>query len=138
MTSTIIDSVVLIDIFVDDANWADWSNAFILKASTQGALIINPIIYAEVAASFDREEELETALPKSRFQREDLPYPAVFLAGQAHYQYRRSGGQRERTLPDFFIGAHALIKGYRLLTRDARRYRMHFPALDIVAPDTHP
>lgn len=138
MTSTIIDSVVLIDVVLNDPKWADWSNATILEAGSQGPLVINPIIYAEIAASFDREEELEAALPKSRFNREDLPYRAAFLAGQAHYEYRHRGGVRERTLPDFFIGAHALVKGYQLLTRDARRYRVHFPTVDIIAPDTHP
>jgi predicted nucleic acid-binding protein len=50
----------------------------------------------------------------------------------------REGGLRDRTLPDFFIGAHAQLKTYRILTRDPRRYRVHFPALEIVAPDTHP
>jgi predicted nucleic acid-binding protein len=138
MTSTIIDSVVLIDVILNDPAWADWSNEIILHAGRQGPLLINPIIYAEIAASFDREEELEDALPKSRFNREDLPYSAAFLAGQAHYEYRRRGGARDRTLPDFFIGAHAQVKSYRLLTRDARRYRAHFPTVDIIAPDTHP
>jgi predicted nucleic acid-binding protein len=138
MTSTIVDSVVLIDIIVDDRRWADWSNGVILEAGRAGHLVINPIIYAEIAANFGQEEEVEKVLSKSRFSREDLPYPAAFVAGRAHYEYRRRGGARERTLPDFLIGAHALVKGYRLLTRDARRYRMHFPTLEIIAPDTHP
>jgi predicted nucleic acid-binding protein len=138
MTSTIIDSVVLIDVILDDPKWAEWSNAILLKAARQGPLIINPIIYSEIAASFDLEEQVEAALPKSRFSREDLPYPAAFLAGHAHYEYRRRGGRRDRTLPDFLIGAHAKVKSYRILTRDPRRYRVHFPSLDIIAPDTHP
>lgn len=138
MMSTIVDSVVLIDIFVDDPVWANWSNKLLLVASKDGPLVINPIIYAEVAATFEEEHELEAALPKNRFNREDIPYPAAFLAGKAHYEYRRRGGVRDRTLPVFFIGAHAQLKNYRILTRDPRRYRVHFPALEIVAPDTHP
>jgi predicted nucleic acid-binding protein len=138
MTSTIVDSVVLIDVFLNDKQWADWSKDAILKSAHDGPLIINPIIYAEVAPSFEREEDLEAALPKSKFNREDLPYKAGFLAGLAHYKYRRSGGTRERTLPDFFVGAHAQVRNHRILTRDGRRYRMHFPSVEIIAPDTHP
>ena len=55
-----------------------------------------------------------------------------------HRKYRRSGGLRERVLPDFLIGAHAAVKSYRILTRDAARYRTYFPDVDIIAPDTHP
>lgn len=138
MTSTLIDSNVILDILDLDQPWSKWSADKLRRLGNERPLVINPIIYAEIAASFDHEEEVEAALPKSRFNREDLPFPAAFLAGQAHYEYRRRGGARDRTLPDFFIGAHALVKGYRLLTRDARRYRAHFPKLEIIAPDTHP
>jgi len=77
MMSTIVDSVVLIDIFVDDPVWANWSTKLLLVASKDGPLVINPIIYAEVAATFEEEHELEAALPKNRFNREDIPYPAA-------------------------------------------------------------
>ncbi len=60
------------------------------------------------------------------------------MAGYAHRKYRKSGGGRDRVLADFLIGAHASTKGYRILTRDPRRYRTYFPTLDIIAPDTHP
>ncbi|GGD94392.1 hypothetical protein GCM10011390_11450 [Aureimonas endophytica] len=71
-------------------------------------------------------------------RREPFPFAAAFAAGRAHRVYRERGGRRERTLPDFLIGAHALVAGHRLLTRDAARYRAYFPTLDIIAPDTHP
>jgi predicted nucleic acid-binding protein len=66
--------------------------------------------------------------------REELPWPAAFLAGRAHVDYRRRGGTRTSPLPDFFVGAHAAITGYTLLTRDPTRYRTYFPRLRIVAP----
>lgn len=62
---------------------------------------------------------------------------AAFLAGQSHRRYRHKGGTRDRTLPDFFIGAHAIVSGLTLVTRDPRRYRQHFPRLKLIAPDTH-
>jgi predicted nucleic acid-binding protein len=49
-----------------------------------------------------------------------------------------SGGLRERTPPDFFIGAHAVVAGLLLLTCDAARYRNCFPDLDIMSPETYP
>ena len=84
---------------------------------------MNPIIYAEVAAGFERVEDLDAALPVDYFRRLPLPWEGAFLAGQCFVKYRRRGGARRSPLPDFYIGAHAAIAGLTLLTRDARRYR---------------
>ena len=96
--------------------------------------MINPIIYAEVSIGFTRVEELDDVLSADYFAREALPWEAAFLAGQAFVRYRRRGGARVHPLPDFYIGAHAAIAGYALLTRDARRYRSYFPKLRLIAP----
>lgn len=93
-----------------------------------------PIIYAEVSIRFETVEELQEVLPPDAFRRESLPYEAGFLAGKAFLAYRRRGGRRSSPLPDFYIGAHAAVAGYRLLTRDATRYRTCFPSLDLIAP----
>ncbi|MGO7029267.1 type II toxin-antitoxin system VapC family toxin, partial [Rhizobium johnstonii] len=66
------------------------------------------------------------------------PFPAAYRAGMAHAKYRRRGGLNERTLPDFFIWAHALDRSHRLLTRDGARYRSYIPEIDIISPETHP
>ncbi len=66
--------------------------------------------------------------------REAIPFEAAFLAGKAYLVYRRRGGRKRSPLPDFFIGAHAAIAGYRLLTSDATRYRTYFPKLAMIAP----
>jgi predicted nucleic acid-binding protein len=97
-------------------------------------LVINPVIYAEVSVRYSRIEDLESALPKSLIDREPIPYEAAFLAGKAFLAYRQRGGTKRSPLPDFFIGAHAAIAGYRLLTRDAARYRTYFPRLPLIAP----
>ncbi len=95
---------------------------------------MNPIVYAEVSVGFHLIEALDDALPATHFVREPLPHAAGFLAGKAFLAYRRRGGGRPSPLPDFYIGAHAAVSGYRLLTRDARRYRTYFAGLDLVAP----
>lgn len=85
--------------------------------------------------AFSRIEELESALPKTMLDREPVPYEAAFLAGKSFLAYRRRRGAKRSPLPDFFIGAHAAVAGYRLLTRDASRYRTYFPRLSLIAPD---
>ncbi|WP_299823619.1 type II toxin-antitoxin system VapC family toxin, partial [uncultured Jannaschia sp.] len=91
----------------------------------------NSIIYAEISIAFDQIEDLDALLPEAVFHREDLPWEAAFLAGKAFRTYRRRGGARSLPLPDFYIGAHAAVRGYRLLTRDAARFRTYFPTLDL-------
>ncbi|WP_323990200.1 type II toxin-antitoxin system VapC family toxin [Nguyenibacter sp. L1] len=93
-----------------------------------------PIVYAEVSIRYSRIEDLEAALPRPLFDREDLPYEAAFLAGKSFLAYKRRGGAKRSPLPDFFIGAHAAIAGYELLTRDVARYRTYFPTLRLIAP----
>ena len=134
MTATLVDSNVILDVLTEDAEWADWSAAALAARADAGPLVVNPLVYAEVAARFDRIEDLEQALPSGYFERRPLPWEAAFLAGRTFVRYRRRGGQRRSPLPDFYIGAHALTDGMTLLTRDARRYRSYFPALRIIAP----
>ena len=132
--TTLIDSNIILDIVTDDQEWGDWSAAMLSKAAGEGRLVINPVIYAEVACRFTRIEDLDAALPSEYFTRESLPWAAAFLAARAFLAYRRRGGNRPTPLPDFFIGAHAAIQGYTLLTRDRRRYKTYFPKLRVVEP----
>jgi predicted nucleic acid-binding protein len=134
VTTTLIDSNVLLDIATEDPKWSSWSENALIEAADEGALAINPIIYAEVSVGFGSIEDLDDAIPPETFARMPLPFQAGFLAGKAFLTYRRRGGNKETPLPDFYIGAHAAIAGYRLLTRDAARYRTYFPRLDVVAP----
>ena len=134
MEATLVDSNVILDVLTGDTEWLDWSAAALARRADAGPLVVNPLIYAEVAARFDRIEDLEAALPEDYFLRQPLPWEAAFLAGRSFIRYRRRGGRRRSPLPDFYIGAHALVGGLTLLTRDARRYRSYFPALRIIAP----
>lgn len=134
MSGTLVDSSVLLDVMTEDQDWVDWSSAMLQQAADDGPLVINPIVYAEVSVRFTSLEDLNDALPHHYYRRVPLPWEAGFLAGHAFLKYRRGGGARRSPLPDFYIGAHAAVAGYSLLTRDGRRYRDYFPTLRVVAP----
>lgn len=134
-TVTLVDSNVLLDILTDDPTWGEWSRHALAQARDKGRLAINPIVYAEVSTGFDAVEDLDEAVSISNFDREPLPYEAGFLAGKVFLLYRQRGGQRYSPLPDFYIGAHAAVRGFRLLTRDVSRYRTYFPSVILVSPD---
>jgi hypothetical protein len=130
----LVDSNVILDVAYEDPQWRAWSEAAIEQAAEETVLVINPIIYAEVSIGYARLEHVEAVLPVDRFRREALPYEAAFLAGKSFFSYRRRGGRRTSPLPDFYIGAHAAVRAYRLLTRDATRYRTYFPTVELIAP----
>jgi len=134
VTVTLVDSNVILDVVTQDEEWFDWSASALARQADDGPLVVSPIIYAEVSARFERIEELEDALPPDYFRRDPLPWEAAFLAGRSYVTYRRRGGQRRSPLPDFYIGAHALVAGMTLLTRDPGRYRTYFPKLRLIAP----
>ncbi|CAN7647315.1 type II toxin-antitoxin system VapC family toxin [Bosea sp. LjRoot9] len=134
MSAILIDSNVLLDVMSEDPQWFSWSAQALSEAADSARLVINPIIYAEVSVRYSRIEDLDLALPKAMIDREALPYEAAFLAGKCFLAYRRQGGTKQAPLPDFFIGAHAAISGYRLMTRDPARYRSYFPTVPLVTP----
>jgi len=134
MTPVLVDSNIILDVATQDPVWARRSGAVLARVAERSQLVINPIVYAEVSIGYGKVEELEEALPQDLFRREALPWEAAFLAGKCFLAYRRRGGKKGTPLPDFYIGAHAALAGYRLLTRDVARYRTYFPSLEILVP----
>ncbi len=130
-----VDSSVLIDVLDPDPVWFEWSAKRLAPLIDEGALVINPIIYAELAAGYTTLEALNAAIAPYALVRDALPWEAAFLASQAFLLYRKRRGAKHSPLPDFYIGAHASLSGYSLLTRDPRRYREYFPKLRLIAPE---
>ena len=130
----LVDTNVLVDVLQNDPQWADWSIAQLRAQAQLHELAINPVIYAELSLSFSTFEALDRVVATMELAMHEVPRPALFLAGKAYLQYRRRGGGKAQVLPDFFIGAHAAVKGWPLLTRDASRFRTYFPSLEVVAP----
>ena len=130
----LVDTNVLVDVLQNDPQWADWSIAQLRAQAQLHALTINPVIYAELSLSFSNFEALDRVVATMELALHEVPRPALFLAGKAYLQYRRRGGAKAQVLPDFFIGAHAAVEGWPLLTRDASRFRTYFPRLEVIAP----
>lgn len=130
----LVDTNVLLDLVTDDPHWADWSIAQLEAASLRGPLLINDVVYAELAVRYGRIEELEAFVSEAGLEIVPIPRAALFLAGKVFTKYRKSGGSRTGVLPDFFIGAQAAVSQLTLLTRDIGRYRTYFPSLTLITP----
>jgi predicted nucleic acid-binding protein len=129
----VVDSSVLLDLFTEDPMWLAWSQARLVEAAARGALVLNAVVIAEISPRFSRVEALREALP-SMCLIEEIPLAASFLAGHAHAEYRRAGGNRQAILPDFLIGAHAAVTGRPLLTRDPDRVASYIPGATLISP----
>ena len=136
MRGILVDSNVILDVFLDDPNWAEWSESELEKFSSNTKLFINPVVYSEVSIGFKTIEGLELALNHAGFQILEIPKEALFLAGKAFLKYRKNRGIRRSPLPDFYIGAQAAILEMDLLTRDASRYHTYFPTVKLISPKT--
>jgi predicted nucleic acid-binding protein len=131
----LVDSCVVIDVLENDRIWADWSQTQLETWSARGPLLINPVIYAELAAYARSKESLDAEIAAAELSLREMPRDALFLAGRAHAAYRSRGGVRSGVLADFMIGAHAAVAACPLLTRDRRRYAAYFPSLELVKPE---
>jgi predicted nucleic acid-binding protein len=130
----LVDSNIILDVFTDDPNWADWSESMLEEYSNVSTLYINSIVYSEISIGFNRIEDLESAIIGAGFQMLDFPKEALFLAGKAFLKYKKKRGARSSPLPDFFIGAQAAVLNIALITRDVSRYRSYFPIVNLISP----
>jgi len=131
----LVDTNVLVDVVSDDPLWAEWSQRQLERAAAQDELGINDIVYAELSVRYATIEELDAMIREASLISAAIPPPALFLAGKAFQRYRSAGGVKTGVLPDFFIGAHAVISDSLLITRDAARYRTYFPGIMLIAPN---
>jgi predicted nucleic acid-binding protein len=134
----LVDTNVLVDVLENDPEWADWSIGQLRAQSKVHRLAINPVIYAELSLTFSTVEALDQILDNLNLAMIEMPIPALFLAGKAFVRYRRQGGTKSNVLGDFFIGAHAAVSRFPLLTRDTRRYTTYFSDVKLIAPEAAP
>ncbi len=134
MKGVLVDSNVILDVFLDDPTWADWSESTLEEYAQYAKLSINSIVYSEVSIGFERIEDVESALSKAGFEMMEIPKEALFLAGKAFLKYKKGKGVKKSPLPDFYIGAQAAVLDLALITRDVARYRTYFPSIRLVSP----
>jgi predicted nucleic acid-binding protein len=130
----LVDTNVLLDVLQEDPQWASWSQGQLEAAALTNRLAINVVIYSELSMAFARIEELEAVIAEASLTLEPIPREALFLAGKVFLDYRRRKGSKQGVLPDFYIGAHAAVSGYPILTRDIGRYGSYFPTVRLITP----
>ena len=134
MKGVLVDSNIVLDVFLNDPKWADWSESKLDEYDQLGVLYINSIVYSEISIGFDRIEDLESAIAKAGFQMLEIPKEALFLAGKAYLKYKKGKGGKRSPLPDFYIGAQAAVFNLDLITRDVCRYQRYFPTVKLITP----
>ncbi|NDU92336.1 MAG: type II toxin-antitoxin system VapC family toxin [Ferrovum sp.] len=131
----LVDTNVLVDVLEDDPEWSDWAINQLRSQAKIHRLAINPVIYSELSLTFSSAETLDLTINDLGLSLIEIPRSALFLAGKAFTRYRRQGGKKQNVLSDFFIGAHAAVSDYPILTRDSRHYTSYFPGIILITPD---
>jgi predicted nucleic acid-binding protein len=135
MNGVFVDSCVLLDLFTNDLNWAEWSENILEQYSQTNTLYINSIVYTEISIGFNKVEEVEKAISELGIKVLEIPREALFLTGKTFLKYRKNKGTKHSPLPDFFIGAHASVSKFNLISRDVNKYKTYFPQVKLIHPE---
>ncbi len=135
MNGVFVDSCVLLDLFTNDPHWGDWSESVLERYSQTNTIYINSIVYTEISIGFENIEEVESAISTLGIKVLEIPREALFLTGKVFLEYRKNKGTKNSPLPDFFIGAHASVSSFQLITRDLGKYSTYFPKVKLIHPE---
>ena len=130
----LVDTNVWIDCIDTASPWHEWSVEQLQLHGERALLHVNLIIYTELLVPGPNVQALDELLDVYEAQRSALPWACAALAAKAFGLYRRRGGARLLTLPDFFVGAHAAVANLSVLTRDTAGYATCFPRLALLGP----
>lgn len=131
---TAVDTSVLLDLFVADPTFGSRSRQAIRRCLREGRLAACEVVWAEAGAFFPSAQAAREAMHQLGVEFDPITVQAAMEASAAWRRYRERGGRRDRVMPDFLIGAHALAQAERLLTRDRGFYRTYFSRLRLVDP----
>jgi len=132
--TTAVDTSVLVDVLWGDPQFGPASRSALVEAERRGAIVVSPVVVAELRSAYTGDDELKSVLSDLRIQVVPFDTGDALLAGSTHRAYRRAGGTRARIIADFLIAAHAANHADRLLARDRGFYRIHFDNLNVHDP----
>jgi predicted nucleic acid-binding protein len=128
----LVDSSILYSILLGEKS-GEWARAKLSQLRSVGGVFINQIVFFEMCAFAESEQEAEDVL-SPLVSRVDLPWSCAFPAGKAFKRYKLRGGPKKRMLADFLIAAHADALGWKLVTNSGSDIRSYFPELEIICP----
>ena len=128
-----LDSSVLVDIWSDQPAF-DASGQALRAALGAGPVVACDVVVAEVCSSFANSDDIFDALADLGVRYSTVEEKSAVRAGEMQRRYRQRGGRRPRTVPDFIVGAHALLQCDALITRDVGFFRDYFKGLRLIVP----
>ncbi|MEO5697174.1 MAG: type II toxin-antitoxin system VapC family toxin [Burkholderiaceae bacterium] len=128
-----VDSSILVELLTGSAQ-ADSAEAALREALALGPVVVCDVVVAEVSSSLRDGDQAMQALEEMGIGFAEVERKAAIRAGEMQRRYRARGGNRLRTVPDFIVGAHALLQCSALITRDAGFFRDYFKGLKVIVP----
>ena len=138
-----IDTSVLIDLLGEDAGMADAAEQCVRDALAQGPVVLCDVVVSEITAGLGHGTDIMDVVEQMDMRYLPMERRSAIRAGEMQRRFnqrRRAAGQggqiSPRTVPDFIVGAHALLQCAGLITRDAGFFRDYFKGLKIIVPKT--
>lgn len=128
-----IDSSVLIELLSESPS-ADSAEAALREALSRGPVVVCDVVVAEVCSSLQEGDRAAQVLEDMGVAYSAVEHKSAVRAGEMQRRYRSRGGSRQRNVPDFIVGAHALLQCNGLITRDAEFFRVYFKGLKVIEP----
>ena len=131
-----IDSSVIVDLLSNDSAAAEGAEVSLRQSLSIGPVVVCDVVLAEITTALRDGAEALGVLEEMGIAYLAVESKSAVRAGEMQRRYRQRGGLRQRTVPDFIVGAHALLQCSALITRDAGFFRDYFKGLKVIVPKT--
>jgi predicted nucleic acid-binding protein len=135
-----IDTPVLIDLLGDDPERADAAELCVRDALAQGPVVLCDVVVSEITAGLGHGTDIMDVVEDMGMRYLPVERRTAIRAGEMQRRYnerRRAAGRGSATVrlvPDFIVGAHALLQCNGLITRDPAFFRDYFKGLKLIVP----